>query len=89
MNWRPSTPRKHSLVMLFKAARRRLAGHAGDIAELPCTRIATATMELNHITDDIRDARDAPEELPPATQKERPLRIYTVGKILRPAKDAW
>ena len=79
-------PGKEGLVLLFKAARQRLIRQPGNIAELPNARIVTATTELNQITDDIRDAQGAPEVLPPATQKQPPLRIHTVGKILRRPK---
>ncbi len=86
MRRRPSTPRKGALVLLFEAARRRLARQTGDVAELPNTRIATATKELNQVTDDIRDAQGPPEAPPPVIQKKPTLLISTVGKILRWSK---
>ena len=84
MRWRPFTPGKATLVLLFMAAKSRLAAQTDDVAELPNARIITATEELNQIIDDIRDAPDAPEAPPLAIQKEPPLSIHTVGKVLRP-----
>jgi hypothetical protein len=86
MRWCPVTPRKANLVLRFKAAKRRMTTQTDNVAELANTRIATATVELNQIVDDIRDAQDAPEKPPRAVQKEPPLVISTVGKILRRSK---
>lgn len=86
MRWRPVTPRKAKLVLRFKAAKRRMTTQTDNVAELPNTRIVTATVELNQIVDNIRDAQDAPEVPPPAAQKQPPLVISTVGKILRRSK---
>lgn len=83
MHWRPFIPGKATLVLLFMAAKRRLTEQTDDIAELPNARIITATEELNQITDDIRDAQDTLDEPPLVIQKEPPLDIHTVGKILR------
>lgn len=83
MRRHPSPPRKAALVLLFEAARQRLARQRGDVAELPNTRIATATKELNQITDDIREAHGPPEAPAPVIQKKPTLVISTVGKILR------
>jgi hypothetical protein len=57
MRWLSFVPSKATLVLLFKAARRRVATQPGDIEELPNARIASATEELNKIADDIRDAQ--------------------------------
>jgi hypothetical protein len=86
MRGHPSTPRKVALVLLFEAARRRLAGQRGDVAELPNTRIATATKELNRVTQDIREAQGSPEAPAPVIQTKPRLVISTVGKILRWSK---
>ena len=88
MRVRPSNPRKQSLVLFFEAARRRLTRQTGDVAKLPNTRIATATKELNQVTDDIRGAQGPPEAPPPVDQKKPALLISTVGKILRWSKTA-
>ena len=74
------------MVVLFEAARRRLAKQRGDVAELPNTRIVTATKELNQITDDIREAQGPPGAPAPVIQKKPTLVISTVGKILRWSK---
>jgi hypothetical protein len=79
---RPSAPRKKSLVLLFEAARRRLARQPGDIAALPNTRIVTATAEMKRVTEDIRDAQAPPEESTPVPKVQSML-VHTVGKILR------
>jgi hypothetical protein len=86
MRWRPVTPRKANLVQRFKAAKRRLTEQTGDVAELPNARIGTATVELNQIVDDVRDAQGAPAEPPRPIQNEPPLAIHCVGKILRRSK---
>ena len=71
------------MVVLFKAAERRLTKKADGVVELPNTRIITATKELNRITDDIRGAQEAPEKTPSAIREKSSLVINTVGKILR------
>jgi len=83
MHWRPTIPRKATLVVLFKAAERRLTKKTDGVVELPNARIVTATKELNQITDDIRGAQEAPEEAPSVIRKKSSLVINTVGKILR------
>jgi hypothetical protein len=82
MDWRLTIPRKASLALLFRVAKRRLSEQTDDVAELPNARIITATKELNQITNDIRDAQ-APEQAPSATPKKSSLVINTVSKILR------
>ena len=90
MRARPPTPRKKRLVKLFTAAKRRLTMQTADVAALRNVRIASATGELNRITDDIRDAQGPPQPAPPAIRPEPPrvlqLAIFTVGKILRRPK---
>lgn len=83
MHWRPSIPRKATLSLLFRGAKRRLTEQTDDVAKLPNARIIAATKELNQITDDIRGAQEAPEEAPSANPKKVPLVINTVGKVLR------
>src|ERR1700687_2880631 len=51
-------PRKSALLSLFKAARVRLAANSEQARRLSDTRIASATQEINQISDDIRDAKD-------------------------------
>ena len=86
MRWRPVTHLKTSLVLRFKAAKLRMIEQVDNVAELPNTRIVTATVELNQIVDDIRDAQVEPAAPPLAVQKEPPLAIHCVGKILRRPK---
>jgi hypothetical protein len=50
-------PRKSTLLSLFKAARVRLAANGEQARRLSGTRIASATKEINQISDDIRDAK--------------------------------
>lgn len=57
MRWLSLVPCKATLVLLFKAARRRVATQTGDIEALPNARIISATEELNQIADDIREAQ--------------------------------
>ena len=52
-------PRKSALLSLFKAARVRLAANGEQARRLSDTRIASATKEINQISDDIRDAKDS------------------------------
>ena len=82
MDWHLTIPRKASLALLFRVAKRRLTEQTDDVAELPNARITTATKELNQITNDIRGAQ-APEQAPLAIPKKSSLVINTVGKILR------
>ena len=49
-------PTKATLLILFEAAKRRLAENSEHTFALPNERIASATEELNRIADDIRDA---------------------------------
>jgi hypothetical protein len=86
MRWRPVTPRKASLVLHFKAAKLRMIEQVDNVAKLPDARIVTATVELNQIVDDIRDAQDKCEAPLPADRQEPPLTIHCVGKILRRSK---
>jgi precorrin-4 methylase len=82
MNWHLTIPRKASLALLFRVAKRRLTEQTDDVAELPNARIITATRELNQITNDIRGAQ-APEPAPSAIPRKSSLVVNTVGKILR------
>jgi hypothetical protein len=59
---RPLTPRKKSLVLLFEAARRRLARQPGNIAELPNARIVTATADMTRVSEELRRAQPLTEE---------------------------
>ena len=86
MRWRPVISRKANFVVLFKASKRRLTGQTCDVARLPSARIVSATVELNQIVDDIRDAQLVPDKSPRIARKEPPLAIHTVGKILRRLK---
>jgi tRNA U34 5-carboxymethylaminomethyl modifying enzyme MnmG/GidA len=52
-------PQKSRLVLLFNAARMRLMATSEKIGSLSDTRIASATEEINQISDDIRDANGA------------------------------
>jgi hypothetical protein len=52
-------PRKSTLLLLFKAARVRLMANSENLGSLPDSRIASATEEINQISDDIRDAKAA------------------------------
>src|SRR6059036_1564466 len=49
-------PTKATLLILFEAAKRRLADNSEHTFALPNERIASTTEELNRIADDIRDA---------------------------------
>jgi len=84
MRWEPTIPIKDTLVLLFKAAKRRLIRQSGDgVAALPNARIVTATTELNKITDDIRHAQGVPADPPSVIQRDSAPSVHTVGKILR------
>jgi hypothetical protein len=83
MRWEPTIPIKDTLVLLFKAARRRLNRQSGDVAALPNARIVTATTELNKIADDIRHAQGLADDPPSVHQIDTALSVHTVGKILR------
>jgi hypothetical protein len=52
-------PRTSALLSLSKAARMRLAANGAQARRLSDTRIASATKEINQISDDIRDAKDS------------------------------
>jgi hypothetical protein len=52
-------PRKSALLLLFKAARVRLAANSEQAGRLSDTRIASATQEIKQISDVIRDAKDS------------------------------
>ena len=63
MRWLSFIPGKSTLVLLFGAAKRRVAEQTDGVAELPNERIQSATEELNQIADDVREAQavaDAP-----------------------------
>jgi hypothetical protein len=49
-------PGKSTLLVLFNAARVRLMANSENVGSLPDARIASATEEINRISDDIRDA---------------------------------
>jgi hypothetical protein len=59
MRWLSYIPGKSTLLVLFKAARVRLMANSENIGSLPDARIASATEEINRISDDIRDAKAA------------------------------
>jgi hypothetical protein len=61
MRWLSFIPGKATLVLLFKAAKRRLIQQTDDVAELPDARIVSATEELHQIANDIRDAQPTHE----------------------------
>ena len=60
-DWLSFVPGKSTLVLLFEAARRRVAEQRDDIGDLPNARIESATEELNQIANDVRDAQLASE----------------------------
>ena len=57
MRWPSYIPGKSTLLLLFKAARVRLMATSENVGSLPDKRIASATEEINQISDDIRDAK--------------------------------
>jgi hypothetical protein len=68
-------PRTSALLSLFKAARMRLAANGAQARRLSDTRIASATKEINQISDDIRDAKDSgapPDHVDAATALGKP-----------------
>jgi hypothetical protein len=83
--WQPYIPETATLVLLFKAARIRLMANAAAIEALSDARIASATEEMNRISDDIRDARIAgPLNHPPA----RPSKGFAYVGIAMPMDTA-
>jgi hypothetical protein len=79
MRWLPYVPYipgKATLVLLFKAARIRLMSNSASVDALSNARIASATEEMNLISDDIRDAKNAGpsthEQARPATELDYP-----------------
>ena len=52
-------PRNSTLLLLFKAARDRLTAAGDNLGSLSDARLASATEEMNRISDDIRQARGA------------------------------
>ena len=56
MRWLAFVPDKSTLLVLFGAAKRRLAEQTDGVANLSNERIDSATEELNQIADDIREA---------------------------------
>jgi len=91
-------PRKSALLSLFKAARVRLAANGEQARRLSDTRIASATKEINQISDDIRDAKDSGssrDHIDAATSLGKPADpdvaqpiTVTVGTALRAAPKA-
>src|SRR5664279_10680 len=59
MRWHSYVPGKSTLQLLFKAARVRLMANSENVGSLPNARIASATEQINRISDDIRDAKAA------------------------------
>jgi hypothetical protein len=59
MAWLSYIPGKSTLLLLFKAARVRLMANSENVGALANARIASATEEINQISDDIRDAKAA------------------------------
>jgi hypothetical protein len=59
MRWLSYVPGKSTLLLLFKASRVRLMANSESVGSLPDSRIASATEEINRISDDIRDAKAA------------------------------
>ena len=90
-------PRKSALLSLFKAARVRLAANGEQARRLSDTRIASATKEINQISDDIRDAKvsgSSRDHLDAATPVRKPADpevalpiTVTVGAALRAANS--
>lgn len=52
-------PRSSTLLLLFKAARERLTAAGDNLGSLSDARLASATEEMNRISDDIRQAKGA------------------------------
>jgi hypothetical protein len=62
MRWLSFVPGKSTLILLFLAAKRRVADQTEDLSELSDARIVSATEELNRIADDVRDAQESRAE---------------------------
>jgi hypothetical protein len=77
-DWLSFIPGTSTLVLLFKAAKRRVSEQTDEIAQLPKARIASATEELNQIADDIRDAQATTEASPSTFESEARPAIQSV-----------
>ena len=84
--WLPYVPETATLVLLFKAARIRLMANAAAVESLSDARIASATEEMNRISDDIRDARIGG---PVRHQQARPSNELAYDCIAVPIDTTW
>jgi hypothetical protein len=92
IRWLSYIPGKSTLLVLFKAARVRLMASSENVGSLPDARIASATEEINRISDDIRDAKAAassdlavaaPAEIKPAATDLAPPVTVAVSAALK------
>jgi len=97
IRWLPYIPGKSTLLVLFKAARVRLMASSENVSSLPDARIASATEQINRISDDIRDAKAAgsalavaaPAEIKPAaTDLAPPLTVAVSATLKRKVSKA-
>ena len=66
MRWLSFIPDKSTLLVLFGAAKRRVAEQTDGADQLSDERIRSATEELNQIADDVRDAQAVPDTHAPS-----------------------
>jgi hypothetical protein len=84
--WPPYILETATLVLLFKAARIRLMANAVAVEALSDARIASATEEMNRISDDIRDARIVG---PVRHRQARPSNELAYDRIAVPLDNTW
>lgn len=84
MNWPTYIPGSSTLVILFRLARARLSASPHDISLLTDKRLASATEEMQKISDDLRDPEDTETHTDTAKPKgaasgdaERPIENHT------------
>jgi hypothetical protein len=91
MRWITYIPGHSTLLFLYKAARVRLMVNSANVGDLSDKRIASATEEINQISDDIRDAKvgDASDRasVPAGPDIALPSTVAVAG-ALRPAPVA-
>ena len=61
-HWRPFVPQRETLLLLFKAARYRLLRQAVHVEAVSDAGIASATENLNQISDDLREDGEGPSK---------------------------
>jgi hypothetical protein len=66
MRWLSFVPGKSTLLVLFGAAKRRVATQTDGADQLSDERLGSATEELNQIADDVRDAQADPDTRVPS-----------------------